>query len=639
MIIWKQTSLFADLEEQALEKIIPSLRPFGEFTPYSLVKNGLKKYSKTGDLVLDPCCGNGTTGIAALEMNRKAVLSDINLIATRTTRNLFSFFDYNRVMILWSKIRDEPLNPTRQEEERWERFINSPIPPFKSFKRIINKNIIEIKQIFHEYDLNVLKRIYLGILRIKDQSSRELLEIVFHNTLFEVSQLEISKNRRSFYLPKHIKTRDPIKLFQKKLKLYLNYKSLLREKLARNFVWTPIVRQASVYNLNFLKAESIDYVILHLPGLRGYREGEMSYLSELLIGEFTNYDDEICIELDYRGRYKLARNLKKLLKEMERVMKDSSYLTLIITGHHVLLSLIIKLAQDEGWHLVQEGVEMVTGQQKENYPVISLTLQKKKQNTVLGSLNKMKIETLYNIEEAIIRKIDQYLSKKGTATTGEIQRYLLENFLHDCLIEKSLEDLLKENYLYSGKYWLKPSSGQEEKLYKKRQQKMEKVFDKFVREMVYYFLQEEKNALSYRELMERFLKIKPRTIFHTPYYRLLMEQCERQQIKLNMLIKEYFQKEKKDQFETLPMILRRIIRADKIFVEVVKGELVGLSEWSRDNFFKIYLELYEKSRREKDQDSLQKFGKKVLELLDEITYLTERKKERIRDYIMRSEGL
>lgn len=644
MEIWKQTSLFTYKENLTLDNITPLIKIFDPPTPYGLLLKGIQKYSRPGDLVLDPCCGYGMTGIVALENGRKAILSDVNQLAVRITRSLFSFFDYRRVNLTWDEIKAHLSVPTAELDElnrtAWERLENSSLPAYPAFKRLTTGKICQIGEIFHPDDLGDLRGIYPAIQRGKDTASRELLQMVFDCTLLEAAQIARSKDGHSFYIPRTMRQKYPVEIFQDKLELFLAYKSLLREQLAWDFNWTPRVHLASVYRLNYLEAESVDYIILHLPEVKGFSAWELSYIPEVLDGEFTDFGEEIVIDLDYRGRYKFTRDLNRLLQELDRVLKEDGYLTMIFSGHYVLLSLLTRTAQHAGWQLVRGEVETVKGGQKEDYPVMSLTLQKKKPHTVVvGALNKMKAETLYETEEEILRKIEHYLGEQGFATTGELQKYLIENYLHDCLIEKPLEDILSENYLWTGKYWLKPSEEQKKELFGKRTAVLERDFPLFIREMAYTFIREAEVALSYEELAERFLAIKLRTIFHSPYYRLLLEQCEKRETKLDSLMREYLTARRKDQFETIPQVIRRMIKGDEAYLEIVPGELVGLAEWSKDVLFKVYFEQYEKSRRQNDRNLSEGFGRKVLEILPEVMYLDERKKEKISEYITRSEGL
>jgi len=66
-------------------------RYFGKFPP-PIATHLITKYTNQGDIVCDPMCGSGTTGVEALLLNRKAILNDINplscLLADVKTRRL-----------------------------------------------------------------------------------------------------------------------------------------------------------------------------------------------------------------------------------------------------------------------------------------------------------------------------------------------------------------------------------------------------------------------------------------------------------------------------------------------------------------------------------------------------------------------
>ena len=55
--------------------------------PLSLLRRCVELFSNPNDLILDPFCGSGTTGVAAKELGRQYVLLDKNLEAINTTRS------------------------------------------------------------------------------------------------------------------------------------------------------------------------------------------------------------------------------------------------------------------------------------------------------------------------------------------------------------------------------------------------------------------------------------------------------------------------------------------------------------------------------------------------------------------------
>lgn len=56
-------------------------------TPAFVIWNLLQRYTKEGDLVVDPMCGSGTTIDVAKELNRKAVGYDLNIVRADVIKN------------------------------------------------------------------------------------------------------------------------------------------------------------------------------------------------------------------------------------------------------------------------------------------------------------------------------------------------------------------------------------------------------------------------------------------------------------------------------------------------------------------------------------------------------------------------
>src|SRR6218665_2767225 len=57
------------------------------------IKELIRHYTKEKEIVLDPFCGSGMTGIAALELNRKSILSDLSPAAVFIASNLTTPID------------------------------------------------------------------------------------------------------------------------------------------------------------------------------------------------------------------------------------------------------------------------------------------------------------------------------------------------------------------------------------------------------------------------------------------------------------------------------------------------------------------------------------------------------------------
>ena len=59
----------------------PAQKPISVYTPL------IEMVTKPGDIVFDPMCGSGTTGAVCMNLNRKAILNDINPEYISITRN------------------------------------------------------------------------------------------------------------------------------------------------------------------------------------------------------------------------------------------------------------------------------------------------------------------------------------------------------------------------------------------------------------------------------------------------------------------------------------------------------------------------------------------------------------------------
>jgi len=46
--------------------------------PIKLLKRLLQIHSKEGDIIVDPFCGSGTTGLACIDLNRQFILNDLD---------------------------------------------------------------------------------------------------------------------------------------------------------------------------------------------------------------------------------------------------------------------------------------------------------------------------------------------------------------------------------------------------------------------------------------------------------------------------------------------------------------------------------------------------------------------------------
>lgn len=65
--------------------------------PHNIVREFIKEYTEEGDIVLDPFCGSGVTAAEAIDLDRRAMASDLNPVATFISRNTIQPVDIDKL--------------------------------------------------------------------------------------------------------------------------------------------------------------------------------------------------------------------------------------------------------------------------------------------------------------------------------------------------------------------------------------------------------------------------------------------------------------------------------------------------------------------------------------------------------------
>lgn len=189
-------------EEKSIHNI--ALYPC-KFIP-QLPRWAIKKYSKEGDLVLDPFCGGGTTLIEGRKLNR-------NVIG----------FDYNPYAVLISKIKSEKYDKNILEKQLIkliEHFINDnsdiPLPSFKGIEFWFNKDVLK--------GLSVIKK---HVNNIKDETIRDFYRVVFSMVVRKSSYIApgqiLTARRKDWKKIKQYNLEDVFNIFKDFSNDYINY--------------------------------------------------------------------------------------------------------------------------------------------------------------------------------------------------------------------------------------------------------------------------------------------------------------------------------------------------------------------------------------------------------------------------------
>ena len=107
----------ADSFYSEIEPISECIEPFkrkskihygfqGYFTtqPFNVVGAYINHFSRQGDLVIDPFCGSGVTGVEGLKLGRKVFMSDLNPFAVFLTKSKCEYVDIVTLNSFFEKI-------------------------------------------------------------------------------------------------------------------------------------------------------------------------------------------------------------------------------------------------------------------------------------------------------------------------------------------------------------------------------------------------------------------------------------------------------------------------------------------------------------------------------------------------------
>jgi len=82
--------------------------------PHNLVARYIEKYSKSGEIVLDPFCGSGVTAIESVRLNRRAIGIDVNPIAVLCTQMGLEHVDIKALKRSFDLLRREVESETNK---------------------------------------------------------------------------------------------------------------------------------------------------------------------------------------------------------------------------------------------------------------------------------------------------------------------------------------------------------------------------------------------------------------------------------------------------------------------------------------------------------------------------------------------
>ncbi len=268
----------------------------------------IKKYTKEGDVVLDPFSGRGTTITEASYLNRKAIGSDLNPLAIVLSRAKVSVPSRNSIIRRIKKIETDFKKSKK----------NSIINQEKNIKMIFNPSTLR-ELVFLQDNLNWKKNridnyITAMILGILHGGSKNYLSIQMPNTF------SMSPN----YIKSYIK-KEGLK------KEYRNVFKCLRKKFENCYDKPNIagnVFKQNALKMNKVKKNSVNLIITSPPYLDVIKYGQYNWIRLWFIKEGARKIDQTLFTSQSLNKY--VNFMKDFLNQSKKVLKRNGKIILII---------------------------------------------------------------------------------------------------------------------------------------------------------------------------------------------------------------------------------------------------------------------------------------------------------------------
>lgn len=217
-------------------------RYFGKFPP-PIARYLIETFTKTGDLVIDPMCGSGTTGLEALLLGRRAECFDVSPLAT-----------------LISRVKVTPINRKEAEDA-----INQVRELVESPKKNQKPELVGLRNPSHWFldeTMESLGLIRSAINQVKTRSSiKDFLNVAFLGVVRRVSRATTQQGR--LFLDVETAEKNAAPFFFKKVEEILNSVSLLPKGEVD-------VIQRSILGEN-VESKKTPLVICHPPYFNSYK--------------------------------------------------------------------------------------------------------------------------------------------------------------------------------------------------------------------------------------------------------------------------------------------------------------------------------------------------------------------------------
>lgn len=361
--------------------------------PSSEIRDIIKKYSKSGDVILDPFSGYGGVGIEGVLLNRNVILNDLNPIANFISdcildpnidmkivnqyynilknkyeefSNKWYTFKGTKIVAILRSNKDEPLklkliDPKSRkiieyelnEDEKMSFMeadkninINYWFPDNFLIKnsRISAKENMKISDLFPKRALLCHSYLYKLICELPETEEKKIFKFAFTSNLANCSKLvppiasrgEMSQGAwmTGFYIGEKYLENNVFHYFENRMNKVIKGKTdYIKVYKSKKNTGKYYIKNEDAKKLS-IKSSTIDFIFTDFPYGDTVPYFEQSQIWNSWLGYNVDYNNEIVIS-DSSERNKdsdeFSTDIEKSINEINRVLKDNSYF--IFTYH------------------------------------------------------------------------------------------------------------------------------------------------------------------------------------------------------------------------------------------------------------------------------------------------------------------
>lgn len=401
---------YGDKEYSKLSKI----HKYWARKPWYILKIYIEKYSKRGDLVLDPFSGSGSMGLESVLLGRNFIGYDLNPFAcylANTTLNipfnidLFNgefteiknalkktimqnyLFDEDRYILYviqgsknkkkYNMVSSSYNFEQKKREMVDEKKLNSEVKipknllfpdqefPRKFYKdRFSYKGVRKVSDMFSRRNLYSLALIYDNIIK-NDYKNKDLFFLALTNTLLHASILKSEEVRplgvNNYWIPDDFIEENVWWRFEDRVRNVAIAKQSVSKRISDykiGDIGEHKIFNGSATNMKKIQNESIDYIFTDPPYGDAIQYSELSYIWNCWINKVYSTDDEIIINpVQKKGLKEFSEQMGQFINESHRVLKDGKYFTLCFQNKDIKVWLsLAELMRRKGFKLVDISI-------------------------------------------------------------------------------------------------------------------------------------------------------------------------------------------------------------------------------------------------------------------------------------------